>query len=188
MGEQWNRETLYMHGRAIVNNTLLIAQVSYRARVNGISDKMRKRIMQMTKNFIWQGNKARLKWEILTKHPNEGGFSIRDPLIVLDTSKIMLLKKVITNTRQPWMKWMERRLGEIATKWKVQEAMTASPTKKQLRELKNENIMESAIKIWFEIGGRKRDERIITYEKHKIGEQVQEWESGFGIGRDPEDM
>jgi len=45
-----------------------------------------------------------------------------------------------------------------------------------------------SVKIWFEIGGRKRDERIITYKNRKTGEQVQEWESGFGIGRDTEDL
>ena len=77
----------------------------------------------MTRQFRCGGesNRSKIKLEITTLHPTEGGTGLRDPLVVLHTAKIMLLRKIIKNTRQPWMKWTEKNLGKIAKQWKVQE-------------------------------------------------------------------
>ena len=52
------------------------------------------------------------------------------------------------------MKWVERKLDKVARRWGVREAMSAKPNKTQLKELKEDCIVESTLKIWFEIGGK----------------------------------
>ena len=64
-------------------------------------------------------------------------------------------------------------------KWKVSEAMGAKPSKKEQKELDDKCITESAIKVWIEIGGTKRKERIV--EEKKGEEVISNWESGFGV-------
>ena len=41
-----------------------------------------------------------------------------------------MLQKLITRDRQPWMRWIERKLIRVANMWEVEEAMAATPTKK----------------------------------------------------------
>ena len=42
---------------------------------------------------MWGGDnkKARVRWEIMTKHPNEGGTGIKDPIAIPDAAKIDML-------------------------------------------------------------------------------------------------
>ena len=80
--------------------------------------------------------------------------SLRDPLCALDAAKIRMFVDLMTKDRQPWMKWIERKLNRVAERWGVQEALAASPNKRQLKELRDDCIVESTLKIWFEIGGR----------------------------------
>ena len=49
----------------------------------------------------WRNRRARVLWEILIKHPEEGGTGVRDPTGSLDATRVMLLKKIITINRQP---------------------------------------------------------------------------------------
>ena len=91
----------------------------------------------------------------------------------------MLLKKIITRNRQPWMRYCERKLTQIANRWETREAMAATLIKKQLKKLKNEYLTESVLKICLEIGVTKHEEKFITIKK---GEEIEEvWESGFGV-------
>ena len=75
--------------------------------------------------------KARVKWEIMIKTPAEGGTGITDPIMTIDATKINMLKKLVSRERQPWMRWIERKLIKVANKWEVEEAMAAKPSKKQ---------------------------------------------------------
>ena len=64
------------------------------------------------------------------------------------------------------MKWVERKLDKVARRWGVREAMSAKPNKTQLKELKEDCIVESTLKIWFEIGGKgnQKEEKEETVE------------------------
>ena len=120
------------------------------------------------------------------KNPEDGGMGIRDPVITLDAAKIMMLKKLITRSRQPWMRWIEHRLTKVATDWKVEEAMAATPTRHQRLQLSDSCLTESTLKIWLEIGGQKRPSHYITTppkpgDKHRT--PITTWISGFGISR-----
>ena len=57
---------------------------------------------------MWGGKnkKARVRWEITTKHLNYGGTGIKDRIALLDAAKINMLLKLITGDRQPWMRWI----------------------------------------------------------------------------------
>ena len=146
--EKWHKEHIVIHGRTILSNTLLIAKLSHRNSINGISGKLRNNITKKIKEFIWGGEnrKARVIWEIMLKHPKEGGTGVRDPTSALDATRVGILKKIITRDRQPWMRWCERKLTRVAKRWKTKEAMAATPSRKQLKELKDECLMESALK------------------------------------------
>ena len=76
----------------------------------------------------WNERRARMRWEILIKHQSEGGTGLNDPVMTLDTSKIKILQKLISRERQPWMRWIERKLIRIANQWNVDEAMVTKPT------------------------------------------------------------
>ena len=91
-----------------VANTLLQAKLAHRASVNGVSKKIQNRIRKKIKEFVWGGEnkKARVLWEIMLKHPKEGGTGIRDPIIAIEARRIGLLKKIITRDRQPWMRYI----------------------------------------------------------------------------------
>ena len=181
LGAKWLKEHIGVQGRTIVANTLLQAKLAHRASVNGTSKKMQKIIRKKIKEFIWGGEnkKARVMWEIMLKDPKEGGTGIRDPIIAIEARRISILKKIITGDRQPWMRYIERKMTKIAKRWKVSEAMGAKPSKKEQKELDDKCITESAIKVWIEIGGTKRKERIV--EEKKGEEVISNWESGFGV-------
>jgi len=181
LGAKWLKENIGIKGRTIVANTLLQAKLAHRASVNGASKKMQNIIRKKIKEFIWGGEnkKARVIWEIMLKHPKEGGTGIRDPIIAIESRRISILKKIITRDRQPWMRYIERKMTKIAKKWKVREAMGAKPSKNEQKELDDTCITESAIKIWIEIGGTKRIERLVEGKKDE--EVRMKWESGFGV-------
>jgi len=161
-GQRWNRERIGIYGRAIVANTLLLSKISHRAQVNTMSTQVRKKLKEKFKAFMWnEASRGMVRWEVLLLKEEEGGVGLREPICALDAAKIRMLVSLMIKDRQPWMKWIERKLNKVAKKWGVQEAMAAKPNKKQLRELKEDCIVESTLKIWFEIGGKgggKREE------------------------------
>ena len=60
------------------------------------------------------------------------------------------------------------------------EAMATKPSKKQLKELKEDCLVESTLKIWFEIGGKRGG--VTTEKRKKKGEEEKEFElNGFGL-------
>ena len=131
--------------------------------------------------------KARVRWKILTKSIPEGGTGLKDHIIILDASKIKMLQKSITRDRQPWMRWIERKLIRVADIWEVEEAMAATPTKKQRKQLKDTCLTGSTLSIWIEIGGQKRDTRYVDVQPKPNEEDQrvkQTWKSGFGIDTD----
>ena len=54
---------------------------------------MKNIIRKKIKDFMCGGEnkKARVRWEIMTKNPNEGGTGIKDPITILDEAKINML-------------------------------------------------------------------------------------------------
>ena len=152
------KKNVGIHGCTIVANTLLTTKIAHRASVNGISKNMKNNISKTIKEFIWGGTKkrARVRWKILIKHQSEGGTGLKDPVMTLDTSKIKILQKLISRERQPWMRWIERKLIRIANQWNVDKAMAAKPTRSQRKQLKETCLTESTLKIWIEIKGEKR--------------------------------
>ena len=90
-----------------------------------------------------------------------------------------MLVSLMTKDRQPWMKWVERKLDKVARRWGVREAMAAKPSKTQLKELNEDCIVESTLKIWFEIGGKGGGNQ--KEEKEEKGETVEIELSGMGV-------
>ena len=178
-GERWNRERIGIYGQAIVANTLLLSKISHREQVNTMSAQMRKRLKEKFRAFVWKGARRGMRWEVLLKREEEGGAGLREPICALDAAKIRMFAALMTKDRQPWMKWMERKLDRVARRWGVREAMAAKPGRKQLKELKEDCIVESTLKIWFEIGGKGGGKQ---KEKRKVKGEMREIElSGMGV-------
>ena len=78
------------------------------------------------------------------------------------------------------MRWVERKLIRVAIRWEVEEAMVATPSKKQLKELKTTCLVESTLALWHEIGGSKQQDRLVE-TTHPDMSTTTSWESGFGI-------
>ena len=80
------------------------------------------------------------------------------------------------------MKWVERKLIRIAQKWVENDIMAANPSRRKIKELKETCVVETTLKIWYEIGGKKQEERYVeeTYQDNVI----QKWESGYGIEKE----
>jgi hypothetical protein len=186
-GQRWNKERIGIYGQAIVANTLLLSKISHRAQVNTLSAQVRKRLKEKFRAFIWKGSeRGKVRWEVLLMGEEEGGVGLRDPVCALDAAKIRMLTALLTKDRQPWMKWVERKLKRVAEKWGVREAMAATPTGKQRAELKEDCIVESTLKIWFEIGGRgggktkeERKEKGVMREVERSGMGVDEEKEGW---------
>ena len=77
---------------------------------------------------------------------------------MLDASKIRIIKNLLTKARQPWMKWVERKLNRVKNKWGVKGSIFGvNPKRKEKNELNNKCLVESSLKIWFEIKGSEKD-------------------------------
>jgi hypothetical protein len=117
-GQKWNKERIGIYGQAIVANTLLLSKISHRAQVNTLSAQMRKRLKEKFRAFVWKGaRRGMVRWEVLLKKEEEGGAGLREPICALDAAKIRMFTALMTKDRQPWMKWVERKLARVATRW-----------------------------------------------------------------------
>jgi hypothetical protein len=179
-GQRWNKERIGIYGQAIVANTLLLSKISHRAQVNTLSAQVRKKLKEKFRAFIWKDAKrGMVRWEILMMGEEEGGVGLREPVCALDAAKIRMLVALMSKDRQPWMKWIERKLHRVAGRWGVREAMAAKPSKKEIGELKEECIVESTLKIWYEIGGKGGGKE--KEEKKEKGETREIELSGMGV-------
>jgi hypothetical protein len=159
-GERWNREDITMIGRALVANTLLYSRIKFRLDVNSTTTDMRKRIKKVIRAFIWKQGKERVRWEIMTRREEDGGIGVIDPDCMIDATKIMLLKRWNNKNKQPWKKWITRRMNKKKHEWNVDESeniLGITPTRKMMKELRDDTLTEKIMKIWYEIGGTTRN-------------------------------
>ena len=192
-GEEWNRENITMIGRSLVANTIIYSKVKFRLDINCNTKETRKQIKKMTREFIWKYRKPQVRWEIMVRPREEGGMAVRDPECMMDAAKIMIIKRLQREKKQPWMKWIERKMAILKVKWKRGEhILTSKPKAKMIRELDEKNLTELMVKIWYEIGGMSRYEYDMKNEEKKKQEieerdkkqdmkEDQLFEEGFGI-------
>ena len=82
----------------------------------------------------------------------------------------MMLKRWNNKNKQPWKKWITRRTNMKKQEWKMNEkenVLGITPTRKMMKELRNENITEKMMKIWYEIEGTTRNEYNNRKNKNK---------------------
>ena len=97
-----------------MSNVILRAKVAHRTSANGMSKYMKGEILKTIKIFIWKGKgkRPKIRWEIMTRKPEEGRKGITDTGTMIDAAKISMLVKSISRRRKPRMRWMERNLLE----------------------------------------------------------------------------
>ena len=80
-----------------------------------------------------------------------------DPECMIDACKMKMIKKMMTKEKQPWMKWVERKMENKRVEWGMWgSVLGARMTKKRMKELNDECYVESMMKIWYEMGGTTR--------------------------------
>lgn len=153
ISKRWLRENLSLYGKAVVSNVLLIACIKYRADLNPVSEGLKKRLHRLIFEFLW-GKKAKIKWNILLLPIAQGGIGLKDPSCMLDAGKIRLVKNMRLKSEQPWVRWMERKLQLIKDRWGISVSpFIHKPTRAQVRELKQDCLLEQTLQIWYELGG-----------------------------------
>jgi hypothetical protein len=108
VGDRWDRENVTVYGRALVSNTLIMPVILYRARVNAITKKLEKEIVKIVKDFVWR-KVQNLKWSIAVRGVKEGGVGVKDPIYMIDSTRIRMIRDIRGKKTQPWVKWMERK-------------------------------------------------------------------------------
>lgn len=167
-GKKWNQQGVGPFGRAIVANTVLLSKIKFRADVNPLSQTLRKNLKNKIREFMWNEGKPKVRWEILLLPEDQGGLGLKDPECMLDAAKITIFKNLFTKTRQPWMKWIERRLDIVKKRWGVEGNLLGhQPTKKQIKDLKEDCLTESTLRIWYELeGSTERRNQLLQKDAH----------------------
>ena len=71
-----------------------------------------------------------------------------------------------TRSDQPWVKWVERKIKKLKERWKIEDNIfEVTPNKKRMKELKEECIVESMMKVWYE--GEERPEENMKKQKER---------------------
>jgi hypothetical protein len=153
VGNRWNRENITVYGRALVSNTLMMPIIMFRARVNGITQKLQKEILKKVKEFVWRKVPV-LKWSIAIRGIKEGGIGVKDPACIVSSMRIKLIRDMKEKKTQPWVKWMQRKEAKLEQKWQVKNVYDKGMSKKKINELKETCLLESAVKVWHEMKGK----------------------------------
>ena len=177
-GRRWNAENIGMYGRAIIANTLLLSKLKHRAGTSTMSERMRRRVRDVFRSFMWRGReRAGRRWEVLVKPIKKGGLGIKDPMCAIDAEKIKMIKDLQKKDRQPWKRWVERKLRRLGRRWGTMNVMTHRPSNKQKGDLNKECLVESTMKIWYEIGGGV--ERMVQKEDGIVKEMGMMFKNGW---------
>lgn len=153
IGYRWDREKVTVYGRALISNTLMVPVILYKGRVNGMTMKLKKQITKIVKDFVWRDVQP-LQWKLALRPIDKGGIGVKDPICIVDATRIKLIKDMIEKNTQPWVKWMKRKEKRITERWQVKNIFQKGMKKKNVTELSEECIFESAVKIWHEMKGK----------------------------------
>ncbi len=100
----------------------------FRANVNATNKTMTKNTKKLMNDHVWgateqegkeKKGKPRVKWDTMTRPKSEGGQKMIDPECMIDAGKIKVIKTLMTKDRQPWMKWVERKMQRKRKEWGV---------------------------------------------------------------------
>ena len=157
ISKRWGRTNIGYYGKAIVANTLMKAQVTYRAKVNAISKEKKKQFQNKIAKFVWDDKKAMLAWHKLVRPIREGGLAILDINCALDAEKISILRNMTKKKDQPWVPWMTRKETKLKERWNVRESVYGYVSKTHEKTgLNKQCLYESTMGIWYEVGGTTR--------------------------------
>ena len=173
VGDRWNREDLTVYGKALVANTLLLATVKFRASVNGTTKEVRSEMKRIINEFVWGKQRALVAWKTIIRGTKEGGLGLKDVDSMLDAASVKLIRNMERKKEQPWVKWMKRKERRLQREWGVNDIYEYKPKRKEKEKLKETCVFESAMKIWYELGGTTKGE----WERQKEKQTKQHKES-----------
>lgn len=86
--DTWKTTHLSYKGKELILKSLVISIAFYLATVNGMSDRVRKAMKKMMKDFLWDDRKTGyMQWENVTAPKSEGGLNMPDLDARLDVFK-----------------------------------------------------------------------------------------------------
>ena len=107
----------------------------------------------MVKGFLWSKVSA-IKWQLALLSVAEGGVGVKDPICMIDSVRIMMLRDMRMKNSQPWVRWMERREKMMKERWGVKDVFKEGTMRGRKNDVKSECLFENAVKIWHEQIGR----------------------------------
>lgn len=172
LGKKWANLNIGYYERAIVANTLLLSKVLFRTQVNATSESLRKRIREVIRDFMWgksKGNSRGVAWAKMLLPIAKGGLGLRDPAIVFDVQLVRIIRLMIKEPDQPWVGWLEKKKKERAEKWGCgSDLFGFKPNKTQLKELDRSCLMDSMLRVWYELGGTTKYSQAVADRKSVV--------------------
>jgi hypothetical protein len=76
---------------------------------------------------------------------------------MLDASEIRIIKNLVSEKEQLWKKWVRRKIEKLRKEWKTEgNVLGYKPRKAQIKGLKEQCLVQSTLRIWYEAGGKTR--------------------------------
>jgi hypothetical protein len=157
IAKNWARLKVGYYGKAIVVNTLMKAQLTYRAQVNAVSRKKKEEFKGKMRDFVWDKKQKLVAWHKLVRPIKQGGIGLVDIECALDVQKISILRNMMQRKGQPWANWLGRKERRVKERWGVEGDVYGHKAMLQEKKQLNEECMyEQMLKIWYEVGGTTR--------------------------------
>jgi hypothetical protein len=88
--------------------------------------------------------------------------------------RITFIKHLQEKSDQPWAKWLRRKERKVSRRWGRANVYQRGVKKKQIKELKETCVFESALRVWHEIGGTVirgdgDEEMVVMIGKSQVG-------------------
>ena len=116
-----------------------------------------------------ESNEVEVEYCIAIRGVKEGGIGVKDPICMIDSTRITILRDMRMKNTQPWVKWMKRKEQKLKEKWNVTNVYKKI-RKAKITELKDDCLFESAVRIWHELKGTTKEKEGKEEMMLKIGE------------------
>ena len=109
----WNMRNLTMLGRVQIIKTFLISQFLFVSSCIEMPHYVKRRITEMVFKFIWKNGRDKIKRAALYKSIENGGLRVPDIQEMINASKIMWLRKYMSDQSHLWKDMFRNHLKSI---------------------------------------------------------------------------
>ena len=108
----WKRRKLTLKGRIIVCNSLIIPKLLYPCSVINTPEKVIKEAKAIITNYIWNGKKTKIRYEILCQTTGKGGINLVDIENKIVSLKLSWVKRLIQD-KGTWKAYFIQQINKL---------------------------------------------------------------------------